>query len=90
LLAEHQVGVIIVDQRMPGMSGIELLARIRTMHPDTVRMVLSGYTAIDSLTEAINRGEIYRFLTKPWQETELIDAVRESFRHYRTMTETKQ
>ncbi|WP_018608974.1 EAL domain-containing protein [Uliginosibacterium gangwonense] len=86
LLAEHRVGVIIVDQRMPGMSGTELLARIRTMHPDTVRMVLSGYTAVDSLTEAINRGEIYRFLTKPWQEAELIETVRESFRHYRTIT----
>ena len=90
LLAEHRVGVIIVDQRMPGMSGTELLARIRTMHPDTVRMVLSGYTAVDSLTEAINRGEIYRFLTKPWQETELIETVRESFRHYRSITEAKQ
>ena len=59
------------------------------MHPHTVRMVLSGSTAIDNVTEAINRGEIYRFLTKPWQETELIETVRESFRHYRTLTEEK-
>ncbi len=90
LLAEHQVGVIIVDQHMPGMGGTELLARIRTMHPNTVRMVLSASTAVDSVTEAINRGEIYRFLTKPWQETELIETVRESFRHYRTITGAKQ
>jgi diguanylate cyclase (GGDEF)-like protein len=82
LLAAHQVGVIVVDQRMPGLSGTELLARVRTMHPRTVRMVLSGYTAVDSLTEAINRGEIFKFLTKPWEDADLLQAVREAFRHY--------
>ena len=88
LLAEHQVGVLIVDQRMPGLSGTELLARARAMHPRTVRMVLSGYTAVDSLTEAINRGEIYKFLTKPWDEAKLIETVREAFRHYRETSQT--
>lgn len=82
LLAQHDVGVLIVDQRMPGMGGTELLARVRTIHPRTVRMVLSGYTAIDSLTQAINRGDIYRFFTKPWDDAELLHAVREAFRHY--------
>ncbi|MNH45408.1 hypothetical protein D3C79_1078410 [compost metagenome] len=52
-------------------------------------MVLSGATAVGSVAEAINRGEIYRFLTKPWQESELIEAVRESFRHYRNLTGVK-
>jgi len=88
LLAEHQVGVIIIDQRMPGMSGTELLARARVMHPKTVRMVLSGYTALDSLTEAINRGEIYKLLTKPWEDAELIHTVRDAFRHYSESNET--
>jgi len=87
LLAEQEIGVILIDQRMPGMSGTELLARARTMNPKTVRMVLSGYTALDSLTEAINRGEIYRFLTKPWDDAELIHTVREAFRHYGETTE---
>ena len=82
LLAAHQVGVLIVDQRMPGVSGTELLARARSMHPKTVRMVLSGYTALDSLTEAINRGEIFKFLAKPWDDAELIQTVRDAFRHY--------
>jgi diguanylate cyclase (GGDEF)-like protein len=89
LLAEHEVGVLIIDQHMPGMAGgagvmggTELLARARAMHPKTVRMVLSGYTAVESLTEAINRGEIYKFLTKPWDDAELIQVVREAFRHY--------
>lgn len=89
-LAEHQVGVIIIDQRMPGMSGTELLARARSMHPKTVRMVLSGYTALESLTEAINRGEIYKFLTKPWEDAELIQTVRDAFRHYSESTESSR
>jgi diguanylate cyclase (GGDEF)-like protein len=82
LLAGNEVGVILCDQRMTGMSGTELLARARTMHPAAVRMVLSGYTGLDSLTEAINRGEIFKFLTKPWEDTELIEAVRDAFRHF--------
>lgn len=82
LLALHPVGVILTDQRMTGMTGIELLARARKMHPKVVRMVLSGYTGLDSLTEAINRGEIYKFFTKPWNDTELIESVREAFAHY--------
>ncbi len=82
LLAEHEVGVILTDQRMPGMSGSELLARVRKIHPRTVRMVLSGYTGLDSLTEAINLGEIYKFITKPWEEAELVSTLRDAFRHY--------
>jgi len=82
LLAEHQVGVIVVDQRMPGMTGTEFLARARIMHPDAVRVVLSGYTGLDAVTEAINRGEIFKFLTKPWDDAELLEAIREAFRHY--------
>jgi diguanylate cyclase (GGDEF)-like protein len=82
LLAEHEVGVILTDQRMPGMSGIEFLARARVMHPQAVRMVLSGYTGLDSVTEAINQGEIFKFLTKPWEEAELLDAIRAAFRYY--------
>lgn len=82
LLAAHEVGVILTDQRMPGLSGTELLAKVRMMHPQTVRMVLSGYTGLDSLTEAINRGEIFRFLAKPWDEIELLQAIRAAFRYY--------
>ena len=82
LLALHPVGVILSDQRMPGMSGSELLAQVRVMYPKTVRMILSGYTGLDSLTEAINRGEISRFLTKPWQNEEITEAERDAFRRY--------
>ncbi|MFA7291312.1 MAG: response regulator [Rhodocyclaceae bacterium] len=82
LLAENEVGVIISDQRMPAMSGTELLTRVRKMHPKTVRIILSGYTGLESLTEAINNGEIYKYLMKPWDDAELIETIRGAFRHY--------
>lgn len=82
LIAENDIGVILTDQRMPGMSGTELLAKVRVMHPQIVRMVLSGYTGVDSLTEAINRGEIFKFMTKPWDEIELLDTLRQAFRQF--------
>ncbi|MFZ2306319.1 MAG: EAL domain-containing protein [Rhodoferax sp.] len=81
-LAQHPVGVILSDQRMPDLSGTELLARARSLYPKTVRMVLSGYTGLDSLTDAINRGEIYRFITKPWDDQQLLETIRGAFRHY--------
>jgi CheY-like chemotaxis protein len=82
LLALHPVGVILTDQRMSGMTGTELLARVRKLQPKAIRMVLSGYTGLDSLTDAINRGEIYKFLTKPWDDQHLLDVIREAFRRY--------
>ncbi|WP_131111111.1 EAL domain-containing protein [Sulfuricystis thermophila] len=80
LLAQHRVQVIISDQRMPEMSGTEFLSRVKQIYPDTVRIVLSGYTDLQSITEAINRGAIYRFLVKPWDDEELRQQVREAFR----------
>jgi diguanylate cyclase (GGDEF)-like protein/PAS domain S-box-containing protein len=82
LLASHEVGVVISDARMPEMSGAEFLGRVREMHPDTVRIMLSGYTDLEAVTQAVNRGELFRFLAKPWDDNELIDTVRDAFRHY--------
>ncbi|HCJ51633.1 MAG: response regulator [Gallionellales bacterium CG03_land_8_20_14_0_80_55_15] len=82
VLAQHQVGVIITDQRMPGMSGTEFLTKVRALYPDTVRIVLSGYTELNSVTDAINRGAVYKFLTKPWENDLLRANVEEAFQHY--------
>jgi len=79
LLATTEVGVIVCDQRMRGMSGTEFLARVKQMYPHAVRMVLSGYTDLQSVTDAVNRGAIFKFLTKPWIDEELDEAVREAF-----------
>jgi len=68
----HQaIDLVISDQRMPGMTGIELLTQIKQMYPDSVRIILSGFTDIDALIGAINEGEVCRFLSKPWDNEEL-------------------
>lgn len=80
LLARNHVQVILSDQRMPQVSGTEFLGRVKELYPDTVRLVLSGYTDLATVTDAINRGAIYRFLTKPWNDDELREHIREAFR----------
>ncbi|WP_372986901.1 EAL domain-containing protein [Marinobacter sp.] len=85
LLAENHVQVIISDQRMPEMSGTEFLSRVKGIHPDTVRIVLSGYTDLKSVTEAINEGSIYKFLTKPWDDKQIREHVQNAFQYHRTL-----
>lgn len=80
LLAREPVQVILSDQRMPGTSGTQFLSQVKEMYPDTVRLVLSGYTDLATVTDAINRGAIYRFLTKPWDDEELRRQVQDAFR----------
>lgn len=82
ILARHPVGVIISDQRMPGMTGTEFLSKVRERYPDTIRIVLSGYTDLNSVTDAINRGAIYKFLTKPWEDDLLRAHIQEAFLYH--------
>ena len=82
LLARNEVHVIVSDQRMPGMTGVEFLTRVKELFPKTVRIILSGYADLNSVTDAINHGAIYKFLTKPWDNESLCANVLEAFRHY--------
>lgn len=82
LLARHPVGVVISDQRMPRMSGTDFLRRVKGLHPATRRIVLSGYTELQSIAEAINEGAIYKFFTKPWNDAQLLQQVDEAFLAY--------
>lgn len=82
VLASQDVQVVISDQRMPGLSGSEFLAQVKEMYPDTVRMMLSGYTDLATVTDAINQGAIYKFLTKPWEDDELREQVLQAFRRH--------
>ncbi|MDP3744986.1 MAG: EAL domain-containing protein [Methylotenera sp.] len=82
LLATNAIGVIISDQRMPEMTGVEFLRRVKQLYPDTIRIVLSGYTELKSVTDAINEGAIYKFLTKPWEDDQLREHIHEAFQHY--------
>jgi diguanylate cyclase (GGDEF)-like protein/PAS domain S-box-containing protein len=78
-LAHHEIGVVITDNRMPGVSGIELLRQVKQRYPQITRIMLSGYTDFTSLSSAINSGEIFRFLSKPWEDDELKAAVFDGF-----------
>jgi response regulator RpfG family c-di-GMP phosphodiesterase len=82
LLAENDVQVVMSDQRMPEMTGTEFFRRVKEMYPDTIRLILSGYTDLKSVTDAINHGAIYRFLTKPWDDEELRREIAEAFKGY--------
>jgi diguanylate cyclase (GGDEF)-like protein len=82
MLALHPVHVILCDQRMHGTSGTEFLGKVKEMYPATFRIVLSGYTDLDTIMDAINLGALYRFFTKPWDNETLRASIRAAFRHY--------
>ncbi|SFD73387.1 EAL domain-containing protein [Massilia yuzhufengensis] len=82
LLALYRVQVIVCDQRMPVMSGTEFLSKVKEMYPGTIRIILSGYTGVETVLDSINRGAIYRFYTKPWHDQQLRENIRLAFRHY--------
>ncbi|MES3023554.1 MAG: response regulator [Pseudomonadota bacterium] len=83
LLDSHQVQVMIVDQRLPQVHGADFLSKVKAQYPNAVRIVLSGYTQVDSVIEAINHGSVFRFFTKPWDDQAVRDSVREAFEHQR-------
>ena len=79
LLATHEVQVIVSDQRMPEMCGTEFLSRVKTLHPETVRLILSGYADLEVVTRSVNEGALYKFLVKPWKDEALLAEVRDAF-----------
>ena len=81
-LANEPIALMIADQRMPEMTGTELLARAAVEHSETIRVLLTGYTGIDTLVEAINNGHVYYYLTKPWEPHELRLVVRRGLERY--------
>jgi response regulator RpfG family c-di-GMP phosphodiesterase len=90
LLAGESAEVVVSDQRMPEMNGVELLSAIRERHPNAVRMMLTGYTEMNVAVEAINHGEIYRLITKPWNDEELKATLRQAFDHYDLKSEIRR
>lgn len=83
ILAEHRIDVVLSDQRMPNMNGTDMLMQVKEMYPNTVRLVLSGYTELGSVTDAINKGAIYKYLTKPWDDDQLRANIKEAFQRHR-------
>jgi diguanylate cyclase (GGDEF)-like protein len=83
LVQKEPFALIISDNRMPGMTGIELLERVKAVAPDTVRILLTGYTDLESAVAAINRGEVHRLITKPWDKAQLLAHIAEGLEKYR-------
>lgn len=85
ILRMHDVALIISDQRMPGMTGIEFLKQAAVMRQHTVRLILTGYTDINALVEVINSGVVYKYITKPWVNEDLQQTVKRALQHYETI-----
>ena len=90
LLAVHDVALIISDQRMPTMTGSEFLKKAAEMRPQTVRIMLTGYTDASDLVDAINSGVVYKYITKPWVNEELQQTVKRALQHYETTKAQRQ
>ncbi len=82
---EGEMAIIISDQRMPRMNGTEFLSRTVEPYPDTIRIVLTGYTDVEDLVEAINSGKVFKYITKPWNPEELKNVVHQAGETYRVL-----
>lgn len=90
ILKDEPVHLILSDQRMPGMTGDEFLARAREIEPDAIRMLFTGYADIQAVTNAINRGEIYRYILKPWDSNELELMIRQAAEQYELLADRRR
>lgn len=79
ILSQTKVHVVISDQRMPDVTGVELFKKLRTLYPEPIRILLTGYTDFSALADAVNEGDIYRYITKPWNELELNNSIQNGY-----------
>lgn len=87
LMQQNDVHIIMTDQRMPKLTGVELLTSVRQQHPQAVRLLFTGYADLDSIIAAINQGHIFRFLKKPWNPDDLREAVLDAAQEYDRLVE---
>jgi two-component system, NtrC family, response regulator AtoC len=90
ILAEKDVAVVVTDQRMPKMTGVELLREVRAKTPETVGIILTAFTDVDVLVEAINLGQVYRYITKPWDAKEVRGVLQYAIERYHLQQENKK
>ncbi|MEH6470430.1 MAG: HD domain-containing phosphohydrolase [Halopseudomonas sp.] len=90
ILSQHSIDLIISDMRMPEMDGAEFLREVAIHYPDVIRILLTGFSDIDSTVEAINKGKIYRYLSKPWEDTDVTLTVGQALHTKRLETEKKR
>lgn len=87
ILEKETIHVILSDQRMPKMTGIEFFEKIKTIYPDPIRILMTGYTDINAVIDAINRGQVYKYLSKPWNEDDVKIFVEKAYEVYRLRKE---
>ena len=90
LMQEEDVHIVMSDQRMPQITGVELLAKVKSRYPQAVRMLFTGFADLDSIIAAINQGHIFGFLKKPWQPEALETAVRQAAAEYDRLTKSER
>ncbi|MBI9104852.1 MAG: response regulator [Spirochaetales bacterium] len=90
ILETNIIHLVITDQKMPGMSGVDFLRQVKRKWPDVIRLLISGYIETELLINAINKGEVYRFITKPWDAEELKSYIFEGLHHYDVLEENRK
>lgn len=90
LLEQHQVHIVISDQRMPKMNGTDFLRQVKEHYPHIIRIILTGYTDVDTITESINQGHIYKFFLKPWNDQHLMLEIRQAIEQYELIEANKR
>ena len=90
LLEEQDAAVLLTDQRMPGMTGVELLERAKEIRPDTVRMVVTAYKDASSILDAVNKGDVYRYVVKPWNADELRITIQRAIERFELVKENQR
>ena len=90
MLETKSVEIIITDQRMPNMTGVEFLEKVLVLYPDTMRILLTGYTDMAAVVDAVNKGKIFQYLSKPWNEEELNMTINSAYEVYQQQQKIKQ
>lgn len=90
IMHKNEIHLIITDQRMPEMTGVQFLEKTRADYPDAIRMVLTGFSDVEAIIDAINNGQVFRYITKPWDETELRMTIENAKQFYLLQQKNKQ
>jgi len=89
VLENNEINIIITDQRMPNMTGVEFLESILETYPEPMRILLTGYADMNAVIDAVNKGKIFHYLSKPWNEEELDMTIQRAYEIYNTRREDK-
>ena len=90
VLNQNQIEIVFSDQRMPEMTGVEFFAQIKDKHPDCMRILITGFTDIATVIDAINMGQVYRYVSKPWCNEDLKILINQAYEVYRLREENKE